>query len=75
MGIPLEEYAEASFEVVTIHALPMMTVAASETMLGRDMTIFLPVQAPAVIGSALSQKLPIIPNGFTGLWMPEIAGH
>ena len=51
--IPLEEYAEASFEVATIHALPMMTVAASETMLGRDMTIFLKVQAPAVIGSAL----------------------
>jgi hypothetical protein len=46
MGIPLEEYAKA-FEIITMHALPMITVAASETMLRRDMTIFLPVEAPA----------------------------
>ena len=46
MGIPLEECAKA-FEIITIHALPMITVAASETMLRRDMTIFLPVEAPA----------------------------
>jgi hypothetical protein len=40
MGIPLEEYAEASFGIVTIHAPPMKTFAAIETMLRRDMTSF-----------------------------------
>jgi hypothetical protein len=38
MGIPLEEYAEASFGIVAVHALPIMTVAASETMPRRDIT-------------------------------------
>ena len=39
MGIPLEEYAEASFEIITTHALPMIADAAIETTLRRDMTI------------------------------------
>jgi hypothetical protein len=42
MGIPLEEYAEASLEIVTRHALPIITVAASEMMLRGDMTMLLP---------------------------------
>jgi hypothetical protein len=41
MAIPLEEYAAASFESATRHALPIITVAAIETMLRRDMTMFL----------------------------------
>jgi hypothetical protein len=50
MGIPLEEYAEASFEIITIHALPMITDVASETMLRRDMTNFPPLWAvPGVL--------------------------
>jgi hypothetical protein len=39
MGIPFEEYAEASFEIITTHAPPMID-AAIERMLRRDMTIF-----------------------------------
>jgi hypothetical protein len=52
MGIPLEEYAAASFEIVTRQALPIITVAASETMLRRDMTMFLP---------GLSREIPSSP--------------
>jgi hypothetical protein len=40
MGIPLEEYAEASFEVITTHAPAMIANAAIETMLRYDMTFF-----------------------------------
>jgi hypothetical protein len=62
MGIPLEEYAEASFEIVTILALPMMTVAASETMLRRDMTTFPLSQTGAAAQSFGKNAFPLAKN-------------